>query len=293
MGFMVNSTRFLLYTRDHGVSFERTATIGRQQLFLDPASLQNVLTEFGFDTTIEESTRLLARGGGYAEPLLELLGAKVTRSFDASDYEGATDVHDFNVPISSDFHASFDLVLDGGSLEHVFNVSVAMRNLMMMVKLGGHLVMISPANNFFGHGFYQFSPEFFYRALSPENGFQLKRLLVFEDIKDPDWFEVVDPAAVGRRVTVLTKRPMFLAMIARRSASVPVFATMPQESDYVEIWRDRPENPTERTVDRLPSVIDRLKARTPALVKSAYRLARKPAARRRYAHDTFRRTGLR
>jgi 2-polyprenyl-3-methyl-5-hydroxy-6-metoxy-1,4-benzoquinol methylase len=74
-------------------------------------------------------------------------------SIDASDYENATYVHDLNVPIPDHLKGQFDLVDDGGTLEHVFNFPVALRNCMEMVKVGGHLLLNVPTNNFVGHGF--------------------------------------------------------------------------------------------------------------------------------------------
>src|SRR5438477_418150 len=79
--------------------------------------------------------------------------------------------HDMNEPIPDKFKETYTAVLDGGSLEHVFNFPVAIKNCMEMVKVGGHYLAITPANNFFGHGFYQFSPELYFTVLSKENGF--------------------------------------------------------------------------------------------------------------------------
>jgi hypothetical protein len=78
--------------------------------------------------------------------------------------------------------------LDGGTTEHVFNFPTALTNAMQMVETGGHLVIITGGNNFCGHGFYQFSPELFYRALSAENGFEMKRLIAAE--VGGNWYEV-------------------------------------------------------------------------------------------------------
>ena len=58
-------------------------------------------------------------------------------------------------------------MIDSGSLEHVFNISQALRNCLEMVESGGHFISIGPANNAMGHGFYQFSPELYFRILSP------------------------------------------------------------------------------------------------------------------------------
>ena len=77
-----------------------------------------------------------------------------------------------NLPIGDDLKRKFSVVIDGGTLEHVFNFPVAIKNCMQMLDVGGHFFVHTMANNFMGHGFYQFSPELFYRVFSPENGFR-------------------------------------------------------------------------------------------------------------------------
>jgi hypothetical protein len=47
---------------------------------------------------------------------------------------------------------------------------------MDLLKVGGTFVASTPANYFMGHGFYQFSPELFFRLFCPENGFRLAEL---------------------------------------------------------------------------------------------------------------------
>ena len=85
---------------------------------------------------------------------------------DASSFEGATVVHDLNLPITEALKGRFDVVCDAGTIEHVMNFPTAIRNCMEMVRVGGHLILGTPANNFFGHGFYQFSPELWFRLFS-------------------------------------------------------------------------------------------------------------------------------
>ena len=87
-------------------------------------------------------------------------------------------------------------MVDAGSLEHVFDVPTAIRNCMRMVAPGGYFLAITPANNTMGHGFYQFSPELFYRVLSDANGFTVERMLV-TGTSSTRWFEVADPASIG------------------------------------------------------------------------------------------------
>ena len=104
---------------------------------------------------------------------------------DASDYEHATVVADLNQPIPQSLHGHFNLVYDGGTIEHIFNVRQSFENLMSLPKVGGSLVIQTMANNWFGHGFYQFSPELFYRVLSPENGYRVRRVVVHESYEFP------------------------------------------------------------------------------------------------------------
>ena len=157
-------------------------------------------------------------------------------SFDASDYESASVVHDFNLPIADEYKERFTTVLDGGTLEHVFNYPQALMNCMEMLHVGGHFLAITPGNNYMGHGFYQFSPELFFRVFSEANGFELERLLVFEEIPDCDWYEITDPDAIRERVTLVNGAPSLLLVVARRVAVRPIFETIPQQSDYFAMW---------------------------------------------------------
>lgn len=236
MGLDVNGTRFLLYARRGGVSFTRTAMIGRQQMLLGPAQLHRNCQQFGFDPTLEAVEALLIGSGGYAEPFFKLLGADETVSFDASDYEGATYQHDFNKPIPDEFKNKFSVVLDGGSLEHIFNFPVAIKNCMEMVSEGGHFLAITPANNHCGHGFYQFSPELYFRIFSPANGFKIEQIAVFEETLNPSWYEVADPADIKERVMLINGEPSMLLIMAKKVKTVEIFAEQPQQSDYFTRW---------------------------------------------------------
>ena len=100
---------------------------------------------------------------------------------------------------------------------------------------GGRFVSVTIPNNWCGHGFYQFSPELFFRALGPENGFSLVEMY-FADVEGTAFYRVADPAAVRERVQLWTSDPVFLLVHARRDAVRDVFATTPQQSDYVSDW---------------------------------------------------------
>lgn len=272
MGLDDKATQFLLASRQLGVSFEQTATIGRQRLYITKSGLAKRLSAFGITTTSETAQRLLEEAQGYSEPLFRLLGATRTESFDASDYEGASCVLDLNQPIPSEHAASFTAVVDSGTLEHVFNFPEAIRNCMQMVQLGGHLLSITNVNNLAGHGFYQFSPELFYRVLSESNGFTVTRLLVTET-SSPHWYEVTDPVDARGRVQLRTFRPTYLCVVAQRTAIKPIFTVPPQQSDYVTQWQAADEKSAThhiKTAEGLHPIEQRAPARLALVIKSLY-----------------------
>jgi hypothetical protein len=234
MGLDPRGIRFLLYAKSRGVSFKTTAMIGRQRFFVGARKFRKIMAEFGHSATADDIARLMTGGQGYAEPFLKWLGAEQIRSLDASDYERATDIVDMNQPITESLKQQFSFVLDGGTLEHVFNFPTAICNCMEMVACGGHFLGITPANNYLGHGFYQFSPELFFRILSEENGYRIVTMAVVEIGPWASWYEVRDPKSAGQRAELVNARPTYLFVLAERTKVVPIFSARPHQSDYVE-----------------------------------------------------------
>jgi len=262
MGIDANGTRILLYAaKKLDVSFSSTAVIGRQALQLSSRSLSKRLREFGHDVNVDQARALIEKRDGFAEPLFELLGAREVKTFDANDYEGASDIHDFNYPIPDRYEQKFSAVVDAGSLEHVFNFPIAITNCMNMVKVDGHFISITPANNFFGHGFYQFSPEIYCRLFEPQNGFRLEKLIFFEHVAGAPWFEVSDPKRIGRRIQLVTRRSAYLVSIGKRTANVKCLRAYPQQSDFVASWINT------ESQSKIQPKIDRLKKAIPYSVR--------------------------
>jgi hypothetical protein len=246
MGINVHGVRALCYARRIGAQFDNTATIARQGLALAKSDMSRVLAAFGYPADEGRLSAILTDAHGYAEGLFAHLGAREVHAFDVSPYEGAGHIHDMNLPIPDRYKEQFSLVFDGGSLEHVFNFPVAIKNCMEMVRVGGHYLSILPANNFFGHGFYQFSPELFFNVFKEENGFEVQDIIAFNDRPDrlwrsarPDapWYAVRNPAEIRERVTLANRDPVSLIVVARRTARQPIFASTPQQSDYALMWQ--------------------------------------------------------
>jgi hypothetical protein len=262
MGISIDSARFLLDAWRGGARFDATLTLGRQDVAISPGRLERLLAEYGvsIERAGAEIRALVSQPERRFEGFLRALGAKTVTACDASPYEGASLQHDLNEPIPAAWERQYTAVIDGGTLEHVFHVPNAIANCLRWTQVGGHVFLFTPANNHFGHGFYQFSPELFYRVCSPENGFTVERMVALADsngssklfgmrytfpITGP-WYETADPAAIRERVTLINRDAVVLFVQAKRVSGVAPFATLPQQSDYVARWQDRPPEPAVR-----------------------------------------------
>ncbi len=234
MGITDQGLDFLLSARQQGVAFDRTMTIGRQFQLVARDRLAELLGPMASE---EALSGVLDVPHPFAEPLLRLLGAEEVSSIDGSDFEEATHVHDLNTPVPADLRARYTTVLDGGCLEHLFDFPTALRNCMQMVEVGGHLLCMPPVNNAAGHGFYQLSPELYFRVLSPENGFEVERMLMAEVHPRATWYRVVDPAVVGRRGEFTTRHQAYLYVQARRIDDRDPLTVAPVQSDYDQLWQ--------------------------------------------------------
>jgi hypothetical protein len=237
MGLDFNGTRFLLWLKKRGVDFSTTATIGRQSLAVTKKELKNNFDYFGQNVEESALAPFFAESPPFAEAFLNFLGARQIDSVDNSAYEGATVVHDMNQPIPEEYKRKYSLVIDGGCLEHIFNFPTAMKNCMEMVAVGGHLATINPCNNYVGHGFYQFSPELYFRTLARANGFKVEAAFMVEDRQNPIWWLVRDPEEVRCRVTVINETPTLLFVLARKIEEITPFESYPQQSDYMALWK--------------------------------------------------------
>lgn len=207
-------------------------------MHLMPQALKSLMDRFGYPVSEPEAQNLLDQDNRFAEPFLRVLGAECISSFDASSYENATNIHDMNEPIADTHKGRYSVVIDGGSLEHIFNFPVAIKNCMEMTQVGGYYLGITPANNFMGHGFYQFSPELYFRIFSPDNGFVAERILIFEDVPDSQWIQLTDPDVLGKRVEMVNSKPAYLLVQARRVKDTDIFNNTPQQSDYTVQWKN-------------------------------------------------------
>jgi len=236
MGFDSNGVKLLIKAKKLNVNFEKVITIGRQGLHLEHNEMQKLLYKSGYKNI---NSKILFEDNNYAEAFLKILGANIIDSLDASQYEGASVIHDMNIPIKSELKSKYTLVIDGGSLEHIFNFPIAIKNCMELIQKNGFYIGITPTNNFFGHGFYQFSPELYYRIFNEENGFKVIKMYLYIERKETPIYEVLDPNDVKKRITMINSYPTYLFVIAQKNENKNPFELTPQQSDYEQIrWKE-------------------------------------------------------
>jgi SAM-dependent methyltransferase len=240
MALDFNSVKFLLWAKNLGVSFERTLTLGHQGFCCSPAQFKRAVKDFGISATPDAIKRCFNHAPMtplYADEFFRFLGAKETASVDRSNFEDATLLHDLNERFPENVRGHFDLVVDGGTLEHIFNYPAALRNCLELLRVGGHFMAVTPASGQMGHGFYQFSPELFFRVFSADNGFVLRKIILFDVSKtEAVFYEIKDPAVTRQRSELYSAGLMQIAVLAQKVTEVPVFAKPPQQSDYTTVW---------------------------------------------------------
>ena len=112
-----------------------------------------------------------------------------------------------------------------------------------MVKKNGSIFIFTNANNHFGHGFYQYSPELFFRVFNEQNGFELKSVILVQhpfpsaELSEKQiCYKVADPQKIGRRSTLVSKSPLGIMVHAIKRKNTSIFEEMPIQSDYSKVW---------------------------------------------------------
>src|SRR5262245_19137606 len=148
MGIDYDVADLLIRLRSEGTPFDSVLTLGRQNYNASAKGTRALFAKHRFPSSWVPPNPYPQN---YADGFFEALGAKTIEALDITQAEKATIIHDLNQPVPATLHNKFDVVLDAGTLEHVFNISQGLYNCMKMVRVGGKLIIDSVANNFLGH----------------------------------------------------------------------------------------------------------------------------------------------
>lgn len=251
MGVDLIAEQFLAYAKKKQ-NFGRTVTIGRQKMDVDPPDQIRLARKLGisnYDVSQKYAESLLIQG----------LGAACAESLDASPYEGATIIHDLNLPFRES-PPVFDTIIDCGTLEHVFNIPQALLNLSQLCSEKGQILHVVPGTNYLGHGLYQFSPELFFSYYSAKNGYRDTEIYLANTSYKSYWYRVFPPQN-GERHEILTPA-QFLVCVRTVKDKTSLPSQGVQQSDYLHVWEhgsDAHDGRIKLALKRNPAVYYRLK----------------------------------
>jgi hypothetical protein len=186
-------------------------SLARQQIHIPPQLMHCLFQKHGIHSPLHEC-------GEYFEALFKDMGYTVTDSIDNSAYEDATIIHNLNLPfLLSKTEPRYNYVLDGGTIEHIFNCPQVCENIIDMMEVGGIYCSVTVNNNFSGHGIYQFSPEFFLSAFAPKYGMEVLELYLAEVNADREnWINVKSFNGWRNNTQINTQNSVYIIAIIKK-----------------------------------------------------------------------------
>lgn len=233
MGLRITSMLTIEYARkSYGADLSETITLGRQFRAFTKKEFLKYLPQFRISPERLEADFK----SPYSEDIFQdMYGARL-KSLDGFAHEHPDIVHDLNEPVPEELKEQFSCLIDGGTMEHVFHVPQLIHNCFSMLKPGGFYISMVPANNFNGHGLYQFSPDFFYSVFSEANGMTIRDVFIVKfSAKNKVWKITNSPAASGERVQFDVNTQTEIYVIAEKTGKTPEKITA-QQTDYEEGW---------------------------------------------------------
>lgn len=157
-----------------------TLTLGQQAVYINKFNYLKLIKKYNLSKiklpkNFDESCKIPSwKGTVYerninANSFFYLLGSKKTFSLDFSNYENSDYIYDLNKKLPNILRNKFNTVIDIGTSEHVFNFNQVLKNITYALKKNGFYILSLPSSNAIDHGFYSFSPSFFYDYFSINN----------------------------------------------------------------------------------------------------------------------------
>ena len=106
---------------------------------------------------------------------MEKIGSRL-KCIDIYASRGCEQIVDLNYPAEI---GQFDLVIDGGTIEHCFHIGTALLNAANAVKPGGRIIHGNPMS-MMNHGFYNLSPTLMFDFYG-QNGWQIEQFYAIDN----------------------------------------------------------------------------------------------------------------
>ena len=244
MGIDIVGLNSLMLSFPYVKDRQRMLTLGRQQIYMGSHIFADIMQNHIV------SALSTYNYNDYCESFFKGIGFGSVDSMDNSSYEGASIIHNLNMPISLELKGRYGYIFDGGTSEHVFNIPQVYENIIDLLQVGGIVCSVVPNNNFSGHGMYQFSPEFFLSVFKPKYGMQLLGLYIGrKNMNHNEWINVNDVhhSTGGRNCSrFYDNEEVYIISIAKKTSDerCSLVIDPPNQYSYEEIvWRNTKEIP--------------------------------------------------
>lgn len=182
----------------------------------------------------------------YSENFFKALGFSSVDSMDFSDFENASIIQDLSAELPKKLEHKFDVVYDGGTCEHIFDLPTAYRNIHKMLKPGGVMIGHSPCNNWVNHSFYQINPEIVYGFWEKTLGYEVLNcsLQPLMPMYANKVVTTTNPNITGRRPRLsgeLASGGIILNYAVRKPLSEASSGDKVYQTDYMSRWQEAEE----------------------------------------------------
>ena len=127
--------------------------VGRQTVELKPHEVAPFMRGLGVNITsseeleIDKDTRATEGTSISDRAFFGLLGLNKLKFLDVTDYEGADIIHDLSDPLPENLLGTADVIVDGATLDNVFNPARALISLAGMLRPGGRMFLYNVGSN--------------------------------------------------------------------------------------------------------------------------------------------------
>lgn len=190
--------------------------LGRQKMHFRERWKQRLIHNLD-QMDIDATEDMLFQEDGFCESFLKTIGWPALESLDFSDIEGAEYVHDLSKPVPATLKNKFDVIYDGGTTEHVFDIAASFRNVHKMLKDDGIFMSCVGTDGWFGHGFYQVGPDIPWRYWAATLGYDVLGCWTFPRVKRQAPVEIPDPTLSPRGAEGRYDDPQFLFYAVKKN----------------------------------------------------------------------------
>jgi len=221
--------------------------IGVQDVVLTDHEFISILKSYGynapvFEVALSQNEQLKAKKFISDQYFFKSLGFENIVSLDYSNFEGCNVVYDMNLGKPPyELIDQFNVIIDGGTMEHVFNTQNFLKNIHLMCKVGGRIIHLSPSSNQINHGFYSFSPTFFLDYYQ-ENNYIIRKCLLLRHYLDRSYY--IDMLQEGGNIIaeLIASKHVYYNYVVVEKTNNSTYDKIPIQNVYKTIWGKQSNN---------------------------------------------------